>query len=100
MMLPPDCSQSPALQRDLERLAALQREVAQVGLFRRGSLLKVHRRCGKAHCACKADPPRLHGPYLQWTRKVAAKTVSVHVAREQQMLFGWIANPAASAGPR
>jgi hypothetical protein len=22
-----------------------------------------------------ADPPRLHGPYWQWTRKVAARTI-------------------------
>jgi hypothetical protein len=21
------------------------------------------------NCACHADPPRLHGPYRQWTRK-------------------------------
>ena len=31
--------------------------------------------CGHRTCTDHADPPRLHGPYWQWTRKVAAKTV-------------------------
>ena len=31
-------------------------------------------RCGKPRCACHADPPRLHGPYITWTRKIAGKT--------------------------
>ena len=30
-------------------------------------------------CRCKGDPPRLHGPYYLWTRKVAAKTVTVRL---------------------
>ena len=32
--------------------------------------------CGKPACACKADPPALHGPYIQWTRTVKGKTVT------------------------
>ncbi len=23
-------------------------------------------KCGKQNCRCKADPPQLHGPYVQW----------------------------------
>jgi hypothetical protein len=34
-------------------------------------------------CACHADPPRLHGPYWYWTRKVNAKTVSRVLSPEQ-----------------
>ena len=48
--------------------------------------------CGKSGCACQASPPRLHGPYYQWTRKVGGKTVSVRFTREQaDLLAGWIA---------
>jgi hypothetical protein len=48
--------------------------------------------CGKSGCACQASPPRLHGPYYQWTRKVDGKTVSVRLTREQaDLLAGWIA---------
>ena len=38
-----------------------------------GSVVIRQMRCDKAACRCKADPPRLHGPYIQWTRKVAGK---------------------------
>jgi hypothetical protein len=31
-------------------------------------------RCG--YPRCHADPPQLHGPYHQWTRKINGKTVT------------------------
>ena len=33
-------------------------------------------RCGHPGCRCHADPPRLHGPYHQWTRKKDGKTAT------------------------
>jgi len=44
---------------------------------------KVHFTCGKAGCRCQATPPELHGPYYQWTRKVASKTVGRWLSPEQ-----------------
>src|SRR3974377_1368989 len=32
--------------------------------------------CGHTNCRCHADPPRLHGPYHQWTRKKNGKTAT------------------------
>jgi hypothetical protein len=32
--------------------------------------------CGKPACRCHAGPPRLHGPYAEWTRKIGGKTVT------------------------
>jgi hypothetical protein len=32
--------------------------------------------CGKLNCRCHADPPRLHGPYAEWTRKIGGKTIT------------------------
>jgi hypothetical protein len=32
-----------------------------------GSLVERSVRCGKANCRCHADPPELHGPYIQWS---------------------------------
>lgn len=29
-----------------------------------GSLATCYMRCGKTNCPCKAEPPVLHGPYL------------------------------------
>jgi hypothetical protein len=40
-------------------------------------------RCGKQNCACHQDPPRLHGPYITWTRKVSGKTVTRRLTPEQ-----------------
>jgi hypothetical protein len=48
-----------------------------------GSVVVRHMRCGKPGCACKADPPRLHGPYIQWTRTVGGKTVTRFLSEEQ-----------------
>ena len=40
-------------------------------------------RRGKYNCACKADPPALHGPYTQWTGTVRGKTVTKLLTDEQ-----------------
>jgi hypothetical protein len=58
-----------------------------------GSLAERAMRCGRAGCGCHADPPRLHGPYWQWTRKVKNKTVTRWLSREQAADCGrWIDN--------
>lgn len=48
-----------------------------------GSVIVRHMRCGKMGCACKADPPALHGPYIQWTRTVDGKTVTKFLSQDQ-----------------
>jgi hypothetical protein len=51
-----------------------------------------HTRCGKADCACHGDPPVLHGPYWQFGRAVAGKTVTKWVSEGQAHLYKeWIA---------
>lgn len=52
-----------------------------------GSIVERYQRCGKAACRCKADPPQLHGPYIQWTRKVAGKTVTRTLTDEQYQRY-------------
>lgn len=71
---------------DAERRAAqrrIARALAQVGFALPGSVSVRHYRCGKPNCACHAEPPRLHGPSIQWTRKVNAKTVNRVLTPEQ-----------------
>ena len=48
-----------------------------------GSVVVRHMRCGKTGCSCKADPPALHGPYIQWTRTVDGKTVTKFLSDDQ-----------------
>ena len=49
-----------------------------------GTITERHTRCGRANCACHADPPKRHGPYFQWTRKVANKTVGKWLSIDQR----------------
>ena len=82
-----------ARKSDEQRYEALKREVTDVGPIRRGSLVRRFMPCGKAGCRCQADPPQLHGPYYQWTRKVDGKTVTVRVKPDEaKFLRQWIAN--------
>jgi Family of unknown function (DUF6788) len=55
---------------------AIQAALASIGFCLPGSIVIRRTRCGKPACACKADPPALHGPYIQWTRTVKGKTVT------------------------
>lgn len=63
-----------------ERIAA---QLASIGFVLPGTLTERHVRCGKPNCHCHADPPVLHGPYHQWTRKVAGKTVTRLLSDDQ-----------------
>jgi len=48
-----------------------------------GSIVVRHMPCGKPGCACKTEPPELHGPYIQWTRTVKGKTITRYLSPEQ-----------------
>lgn len=63
--------------------AALATELAAIDGLLPGSVAVRYMRCGKQRCACQADPPALHGPYIQWTRTVAGKTVSRYLSPDQ-----------------
>jgi hypothetical protein len=56
-----------------DRIAA---GLAQAGFALPGTLTVRAYACGKPNCRCHADPPRLHGPYAEWTRKIGGKTVT------------------------
>jgi hypothetical protein len=62
---------------------ALASALAEIDGLLPGSIVVRHMRCGKPSCACKADPPALHGPYIQWTRTVEGKTVTRFLSEEQ-----------------
>src|SRR5260370_7374561 len=66
-----------------DRAVGIAAELASLGLALPGTLIERHVRCGRANCRCHADPPVLHGPYWQWTRKTGGKTVTRLVPDEQ-----------------
>lgn len=71
---------SPAQADEQARIAEA---LANVGFVLPGTLLERRFTCTHAGCRCHGDPPALHGPYFQWSRKVRAKTVSTTFSLEQ-----------------
>jgi len=71
--VPPTRAQQARAARIAAQIAG---DLAQAGFILPGTLTERMTRCGRANCRCHAGPPRLHGPYHQWTRKVNGKTVT------------------------
>jgi len=63
--------------------AAIAAAIAEIGFALPGTLTERPMRCGHPSCRCHADPPALHGPYHQWTRKVAGTTVTRFLSDDQ-----------------
>ena len=81
------------LERYERRYRALAAELADIGLISPGSVVVRTTSCGKPGCRCQGDPPQRHGPYHQWSRAVAGKTISRRLdARQAELYRGWIAN--------
>src|SRR5437016_14117793 len=68
---------SPDQQAARDRIAT---ELAAAGFALPGTLTVRAYACGKPSCRCHADPPRLHGPYAEWTRNIGGKTVTRRLA--------------------
>ena len=51
-------------------------EIAKLGPCLPGNLVERTTRCSSPTCRCHSDPPRLHGPYPSWIRKVDGRTVT------------------------
>ena len=63
-----------------DRIAA---QLAAAGYALPGTLTVRAYACGKPNCRCHADPPRLHGPYHQWTRKKNGRTATRILSDDQ-----------------
>lgn len=80
----------PATRGAQQRIAT---ELSTIDFALPGSIVERMMRCGQGGCCCRHDPPQLHGPYLQWTRKVNGKTVSKLLTREQLARYqDWLDN--------
>src|SRR6202022_4890152 len=80
-------------QAEAEKIAAELAAIASSGMVLPGSITQRRTRCGRRNCACHADPPRLHGPYWQWTAKVDGKTVNRRLSKREAELYNeWISN--------
>ena len=83
----------PAHRDEVRQIAKELAAIARTGNVLPGSISERRTRCGRAGCACQADPPRRHGPYWHWTRKVANKTVGKWLTKDQaDEARAWVAN--------
>src|SRR5258708_38746285 len=69
----------PSLPELEQQRAQLYARLAATGDLRPGSLNAVWRKCGKPNCACAQPGRRGHGPQWNLTRRIAGKTVNVHL---------------------
>lgn len=75
------------------KFEALKREVLQLDFVRPGSLVRRFMPCGNPSCRCMSRPPQLHGPYYQWSHKVAGRTVTLRLSAEQaKVCRQWVSN--------
>ena len=67
--------------------------IASIDLALPGSIEVRRTRCGKASCRCHTDDAARHGPYIVWTRKVNARTVTRVLSEEELASYqGWLDN--------
>jgi hypothetical protein len=87
-------SPTPAQQARAEAIAAeISGRLAGLAYALPGTVADRMTRCGHAGCRCHADPPQLHGPYHQWTRKKNGKTATRILSDEQLADYGpWFGN--------
>jgi hypothetical protein len=79
--------QSALLERQTQRFHELKRGFDQIEYFCKGTVLKRMMKCGKAGCACAADPGKRHGPSFELTFKANGKTVNVKLSPETAPLY-------------
>jgi hypothetical protein len=78
-------SPTPDQQARAKAIAAeITTRLASLAFALPGTLADRHTRCGHPGCRCHADPPQLHGPYHQWTRKKNGKT-STRILTDDQL---------------
>jgi hypothetical protein len=85
---------TPAQQARAAAIAAeITARLAGVTFALPGTLADRMTRCGHPGCRCHADPPRLHGPYHQWTRKKDGRTATRILTDGQLADYGpWFDN--------
>jgi hypothetical protein len=87
MMAEPDIASIQRAYRELtDRLRGL-------GFVLPGSITERWTTCGKPGCPCATEPAHRHGPYLEYTRKIAGRTRGRRITPVQAEQYrGWIAN--------
>src|SRR5258706_4648996 len=80
-------------QAQARQIAAELAAIAATGMILPGSITQAAHPLRPARLRLPGQPARLHGPYWQWTRKVAARTVCRWLSPAQRADYqAWIDN--------
>src|SRR5215469_5064123 len=85
--MPSRQSPRPAPPKVDPRFRQARQDLLQLEYFLKGTVLKRMMKCGRPQCACHRDPAQRHGPYFEWTYKVAGKTVNVKLSPQAAPLY-------------
>jgi hypothetical protein len=69
------------------RYRELCQALSGTGFIASGSVTQRYTHCNRPGCRCGADPPALHGPYWQWTAKVAGRTVTKRLSAAEAAVY-------------
>ena len=73
--------------------AQINAEIDSLGYAVPGTISQRYTKCTTRGCRCRAEPPERHGPYWQYTRNLAGKTVTRRITADQASRYReWIAN--------
>jgi hypothetical protein len=72
----------------LNRVAALKKQLAGLDYVCSGNLRRRYTVCGIKNCMCQDKRPRPHGPYYYWSRLIDSKIVQRVLSVEQAKLVG------------
>jgi hypothetical protein len=97
--MPPRKAPRPALRNADRRFRQARQELHQLEFFLKGTVLKRMMKCGRPQCACHRDPAQRHGPYFEWTYKVAGKTVNVKLSPRAAPLYQAATKRIANSRP-
>lgn len=81
-----EAREEPTLQLTAEqrrRQRKIITALASIDLALPGSIEVRRTRCGKPQCRCHRDDAARHGPYIVWTRKVNARTVTKVLSEDE-----------------
>ena len=85
--MPPRPTPRPAFRNADQRFRQARQQLHQLEYFLKGTVLKRMMKCGRPQCRCHRDPAQRHGPYFEWTYKVAGKTVNVKLSPQAAPLY-------------
>lgn len=83
----------PLTEKLKQEFDRIKKEIASVGLVKKGSITKCYQACRNPNCRCNKDPKFKHGPYFLLTFKSKAKTRTFAVPEDMlSEVSGYIEN--------